>query len=291
MTTTAALTTLSDHALLQETDRLAARERGATAALVSALREVDARRLYLAEGFSCMFFYCTRRLHLSEQAAYTRIEVARASRGVPAILNALEAGALNLTTARLLAPHLTRANEGEVLDACSFKSRRDVERFIAERFRRADEPAGYKIQFTADQDTYDKLCQAQALLRHQNPYGLIAPIINKALTLLIADIERHRLGLVARPRRRAKASAPHSRHIPAEVRRAVWTRDDGQCAFVGSGGRCGERGRLEFHHVRPFVEGGPSTVENIQLRCRAHNAYEAELVFGAHCIRERPTRV
>jgi hypothetical protein len=212
MTTTSALATLSDDALLQETDRLAANERNATAALITALREVDARRLYLAEGFSCMFFYCTRRLHLSEQAAYTRIEVARASRGVPGLLDALTVGALNLTTARLLAPHLTRANESEVLDACAFKSRREVERYVADRFRQPDEPAGYKIQFTADQDTYDKLCQAQALMRHQNPYGLIAPIINKALTLLIADIERHRLGLVERPRRSAKVTAPESPH-------------------------------------------------------------------------------
>jgi hypothetical protein len=26
--------------------------------------------------------------------------------------------------------------------------------------------------------------------------------------------------------------------------------------------------------------GGPATVDNIQLRCRAHNGYEAELDFG-----------
>lgn len=280
--TTIALSTLSDEALLQETDRLAACERGATAALISALREIDGRRLYLAEGFSCMFFYCTRRLHLSEQAAYSRIEVARTSRAIPELLESLESGALNLTTSLLLAPHLTRDNQHDLIAAAAFKSKREVERMLAGRFGGPDEPAGYKIQFTADQDTYDKLCQAQALMRHENPYGLIGPIVNKALTLLITDIERRRLGLVGRPRRSAKAQAPQSRHIPAEVRRAVWTRDGGQCAFAGPSGRCGERGRLEFHHVRPFAAGGPATVENIELRCRAHNAYEADLAFGAH---------
>lgn len=281
MTTNDSFSTLSDESLLQETDRLAAHERTATAALIDALREVDARRLYLAEGYSCMFFYCTRRLHLSEQAAYRRIEVARMSRAVPQLLEALQSGALNLTTTLLLAPHLTRENHEDLISAASFRSKREVERMLAERFGAADEPAGYKIQFTADEDTYDKLCQAQALMRHENPYGLIAPIVNKALTLLIADIERRRLGLVERPRRSAKASARHSRHIPAEVRRAVWTRDGGQCAFNGARGRCGERGALEFHHVRPFADGGPATVENIELRCRAHNAYEAELASGA----------
>lgn len=227
-----------------------------------------------------MFFYCTRRLHLSEQAAYSRIEVARVSRSIPDILDALESGALNLTTALLIAPHLTASNHTELIGAASFRTKREVEQLIAERFGKPDLPAGYKIQFTADRDTYDKLRQAQALLRHQNPYGDIAPIINKALTLLIADIERHRLGIVGQPRA-ARATADGSRHIPARVRRAVWERDGGQCAFRGPMGRCDERGFLEFHHVRPFANGGPSTVENIQLRCRAHNLHEAELMFPA----------
>ncbi len=30
----------------------------------------------------------------------------------------------------------------------------------------------------------------------------------------------------------------------------------------------------------PYASGGPPTVDNIQLRCRAHNGYEAELDFG-----------
>ena len=45
-------------------------------------------------------------------------------------------------------------------------------------------------------------------------------------------------------------------------------------------GRCRETGLLEFHHVEPFAEGGPATVTNIELRCRAHNQYEASLFFG-----------
>jgi hypothetical protein len=30
----------------------------------------------------------------------------------------------------------------------------------------------------------------------------------------------------------------------------------------------------------PFADGGHSDVDNLQLRCRAHNTYEAELYFG-----------
>jgi hypothetical protein len=72
-----------------------------------------------------------------------------------------------------------------------------------------------------------------------------------------------------------------SRHIPNAVKRAVWRRDQGRCAFTASTGRrCGERSFLEFHHVRPYAMEGPASVGNISLRCRRHNAYEAEMIFG-----------
>lgn len=58
--------------------------------------------------------------------------------------------------------------------------------------------------------------------------------------------------------------------------------------FEGPRGRCAERDFLEFHHVRPFAEGGASTVDNIELRCRAHNAYEAGLYFGEQLVTTSP---
>ncbi len=68
----------------------------------------------------------------------------------------------------------------------------------------------------------------------------------------------------------------------------MWSRDNGQCAFVGAQGRCSERGFLEFHHVIPFARGGPATAANVQLRCAAHNAYEAAIDFGPFTVREMP---
>ena len=32
--------------------------------------------------------------------------------------------------------------------------------------------------------------------------------------------------------------------------------------------------------MQPFGHQGPATVDNISLRCRAHNVYESERVFG-----------
>ena len=69
MTTISPVADLSNAELIAEIQTLASRERCATAALVAAFAELDARRLYLGEGCSSLFTYCTQVLHLSEHAA------------------------------------------------------------------------------------------------------------------------------------------------------------------------------------------------------------------------------
>ena len=115
-------TSLSDDQLLTETKRLVACERRATAALLRSLMEVDSRRLYLREGCSSLFTYCTQVLHLSEGAAYNRIEAARAARRFPSVLTALEDGSLTLASARLLAPHFTLENHGQLMAAARHRA-------------------------------------------------------------------------------------------------------------------------------------------------------------------------
>ena len=122
---------LSDDQLLAEVQRLASTERRATVALLRSLIELDARRLYLREGCSSLFTYCTQVLRLSEGGAYNRIEVARAAQRYPALLEHLEDGSLTLTTARLIAPHIDPDNHDAVFAAARQKSKRDVEVLIA----------------------------------------------------------------------------------------------------------------------------------------------------------------
>src|SRR3954464_12205790 len=95
------LSDLSDQDLLAHLHLAAQAERRATADLVALLMELDSRRLYLGEGFPSLFAYCTQALHLSEDAAYNRIEVARTARRFPLILDWLAAGDLTLASVRL----------------------------------------------------------------------------------------------------------------------------------------------------------------------------------------------
>ena len=159
-------------------------------------------------------------------------------------------------------------------------------------------PERYRVQFTIGEATHEKLRRVQALLRREIPDGDPGAIFDRAVTLLLEHVENKKLGVTGRPRprppiRRAtdendiRTPPPPPRDVPRAVKRAVWKRDGGHCAFVSPDGRrCTERTFLEFHHVDAYARQGPATVENISLRCWPHNQYEAELVFGP---RRRPT--
>jgi hypothetical protein len=145
-------------------------------------------------------------------------------------------------------------------------------------------PRRYLIRMTVGEETHEKLQRARDLLRHVIPDGDPATILDRALTVLLQQTERSKIGAVARPRPVPDGNGDRprrgQRHVPAHVRRAVWSRDQGRCAFVGTEARCVETGRLEFHHVVPFARGGQTTEANLQLRCRVHNAFEAGEIFG-----------
>ena len=342
---------LADRELLETTKRLAAIERASTVDVIAALAEVHGRELYLGEGYSSMFDYCTRALHFSEHAAYGRIEAAKLARRFPTILELLRDGSITLTTIGLLAPHLTEANHVELLSLAAHKSKRKVEELVARLSPRPDLPTSvrklaatgrpcaegaatscvispavgsaapasepsastsqplgiaqelmstppkpatvtplaperYSVRVTISREAHEHLRRAQELLRHSIPNSDPALVVERALAVLVADLERRKLAVVGRPAA-ARRTVSHTRHVPAAVKREVWARDGGRCAFEGTDGRCQERGLLELHHVIPFADGGETTTANLQLRCRAHNAYEAERWFGLSAVDER----
>lgn len=391
-----ALAALSDQDLLGRTEQLARGHARLTAVLVAHLAELDARRLYLAEGFPSLYAYCVHALRLSEHAAYNRIEAARVARRFPVVLRFLASGDLLLSAVGVLARHLTRENHARLIETAAGKSKRDVERLVAglapsiqgseipgrtppvanaslptlprraqvrirvrtgteERSLRArgrpsgraagvsrtgsteltlfglegvesieessrpakaeaqndadsavpapprgpvppDEITEYRVTLTFDAATWRELETARDLLRHRIPDGNLNQVMARAIRELAYRLAARKHGAFRRMDALAEATkvpnpdaAPdpdrlgdsrsrdlerRHRRISAGVRRGVWVRDQGRCAFVAaSGRRCPERGRLEFHHRRPFRVGGAATLDNIELRCRAHNAH------------------
>ena len=83
--------------------------------------------------------------------------------------------------------------------------------------------------------------------------------------------------------------ARHSRHVPVQVAREVYSRDGYQCTFVDElGRRCSEKRFLTLEHRDPHARGGPASVENLCVLCKAHNQHAARREFGeAHIQRKQ----
>jgi hypothetical protein len=339
------LTRLSDAELVARVKSLVARERDATAQLVAHLAELDTRDVYLREGYGSLYAYCRGALGLSDGETCNRIEVARAARRFPVILDMLAAGVVTLTAVRLLAPRLTAANHREVLESALGKKKSEIEEIVARLAPRPDvrasvrrlpavrvevhlpaeaatnpaaeaavasspsaldpaaplapampltaeptaapraavtplSPDRYKLQLTIGGDTLEKLRLAKDMLSHAIPSGDDAAVLDRALTLLLVDLAKKKFAGTPKPRP-SRARDPRARQVSAAVKRAVWVRDLGRCAFIGTTGhRCNERRFVEFHHVDAHALGGEATVDNIALRCRRHNDYEGRLYFG-----------
>lgn len=127
---------------------------------------------------------------------------------------------------------------------------------------------------------------ARALMSHRMPLASASQVIEHALKDLIAREEKRKFAATDRPK--APRASRSARHIPAYVKRAVWKRDGGRCTAVGSDGHpCNSREFLEYDHVQPVARGGRATVATVQLRCRAHNQYEAEQAFGADFMKRK----
>jgi len=128
------LSQLGDGDLLRVLAALAAQERFAIAKLLALIGEVDRRRLYAAAGYSSMHGYCVGELHLSEDAAWRRIQAARIARRFPVLLHLLAAGKLHLTAVCMLAPHMTAENERELVESATHRRRSEIETMLALRF-------------------------------------------------------------------------------------------------------------------------------------------------------------
>ena len=359
---------MADEVLVREVAAVVERGNRLTAQLLVYLAEVERRDLHLKVGCSSLFAYCVERLGMAEGAAYKRVWAARVGRRFPLVLEMIAAGDIHLTGVHLLARHLTGENHASVLARARGKTKREIEKLVAEIAPRPDvssrvaalpvrsarstsalqppvagdcsipppplaagaeggslegghvigraagrapapamersalveplAPRRYQVRVTVGEEAHAALRQLQDLMAHELPDGDPAAIIERALAVLLVQKLARKAALTRRSRRARPARATvapcgeeptgRSRHVPAAVRRAVWKRDGARCAHVDSKGRrCTARRFLELHHIEPWARGGAHSPDNLELRCRGHNQYQASLDFGVTFMAER----
>src|SRR5688572_7379406 len=308
------LTHLSDTILIRDLHTLIVQERDTSAAVLPHLAEVDARKLYVPVGYSSMHGYCVEELRLSEDAAYKRIQAARAAREFPILFTELAEGRLHLTAVCLLAPHLTPQNAEDLVRAAAHRRKSEIENLLVVCSRPSKPGSGAQTELAPEQvellaselapeqvgfqagelaaqqvggpagepapeqvgspagvlapeqvggragelapeqvggpgagsivsqveqlvpvmvrpETRDRLRYLQALLSHAIPSGDPSDVLDRAFDLLTEHVEKRRFG--AGPGARRRRTAGRTRYIPANVRHAVWNRDQGRCTFIG----------------------------------------------------------
>src|SRR5450432_4154391 len=149
----------------------------------------------------------------------------------------------------------------------------------------------FAVRFTADAEFRELLEEVRALASHREPGGDLLSLMKRGLEAYRRELQKERFGVGRKPRRirikRTERAEParRSRHVPTAVAREVYLRDGGSYTFCSKDGRrCGARRFLELDHVTPWAAHGQTTVENLRLRCRAHNQHSARGYFGAELV-------
>src|SRR5581483_9446867 len=309
----------------QFVDRLSSRLQNEKRELVLFLVELadfDARKLALELGYPSTLGCLTGELGLTESSACRRIAAARLLARFPQIATHLLSNRLTLTGLVALKDVLDETNVDELLERAGGLSEPEVRQLVMRVRFGAASPLSPSVEVAPEQTALatapaaavaadrvatpapqheeefevmslrvgrefrEELAAVRALLSHAVPSGKREEVLLHVLKAQRKVLERKRHG--SPKRAPAPASAPSGRHIPAAVRREVFERESGSCAYVGEEGRrCGSQMQIEYQHIVPYACGGSSTVENITLFCKSHNLLQAEKDFGEEHVTKK----
>ncbi len=286
------LTTLTNQELTLRLESLRGTERETTLKIIYHLVELERRKYYRELGYSSLFYYCTQKLGYAEASAARRIAGARCIRDNPELAELFLQGKVTLcsiaTAASSIAKQVTEVTE------IVGKSQREVQAIVAKAEPVMAKPKEVirpvvvaapaapllppmpaqervEIRFSVPKEVYSEYEEAKAKLSNA---------LGKSLS--VESVFAKLLELYLKPKERNSARGnTSSRYIPRSVRREVYRRDGGKCAFVAPDGtRCCQNKFLHIDHITPYALGGKTELSNLRLLCSAHNQLEAEKVFG-----------
>jgi 5-methylcytosine-specific restriction endonuclease McrA len=150
-------------------------------------------------------------------------------------------------------------------------------------------PQRVHFSFTADERLLADVERAKDLLKGKYPDPDYEAVFCEGVRMMLERIDPDRRKVRERSPEQAAVGEPRSRIPPSWVKRAVWRRDGGHCAFRGEGGRlCRSTAGLQYDHIVPWALGGRSDdPANIRLLCRTHNRLEARRSFGDRLMDEK----
>lgn len=274
---------LTDRELVTKLKSYTQEERRLTSLVLEYLQEVDRRRLYADYGCSSLWEFCVKELKYTEGAAARRIHSMRLLREVPDLKHDIVAGThslMSLAQAQVFfraeqrqhGIRFSTQQKIKVLKRLENKSARECAREL-ELLATNPKP---RIQYVeVNEELITKLMRIRELRSHAQPAASDAELLHYIADEFLkrADPTRKQPPKRKLPPALKPVSQPKRQAIPLAVRRQVWQRDNGRCTA------CGTRHFLELDHIRPVSRNGTNNLENLRLRCRAHN-HRAAIKMG-----------
>lgn len=302
------LSFVSDEDLLIRLHASAREERKITAYIITLLQEVEYRKLYLKNGYGSLIEFCIKELKYSESSAYRRVAAMRLSNDLPEVKTKIIEGTLSLSVISQAQTFIRQEEKssGKRLELCAKnvllkelenKSSREAEKILIEKSPDQIRPERIRalttqkseLTLTLDESTLNKLNKIKWLVSHKNPNPSYAELIEIMAEVTLEKLDPEKLKTKsdtlkhkAAPTRLSLAqsmSLTHEhkgmsdRYIPAQIKREIWRKSQGQCCFKSpsTNKRCDSRFQLQIDHIIPIAQNGATELSNLQLLCRKHN--------------------
>ena len=265
------------------------------AELIDLLQKMDEKHGFLNYGYPSLFQYAVGAWRLSESNAYCFITIARKSRAVPELKQAIDNGTLTASQGKRIASVITAENKNEWIAKAAQMKQRELEKeivkekpetLVRDKMKYVDET---RVQLTCG--ISEKLMReiervkdlvSQSTTKPCNLEGALKAMA--ALYLERKDPVKKAERVLSKPelssRRVAKAGQENRKPIAAAVKHEVTRRDQGQCAHIDDrGNRCTQKRWVDIHHIKPVSDGGKDIVDNLVTLCRPHHRFQHEMRF------------
>jgi hypothetical protein len=262
----------------------------AEADLVSVFQALDESRAYLRMDHTSLFSYALS-LGLSEDTINNLTAVSRKAAKLPVLQTAIQSGALTVSKARKITSVIVLENQEEWVSKALTLSTRKLEQEVARVNPReavkeslkfvSEERLELKLGVSLELEGKIKRVQDLESQRTSRPVSLEEALQAAVDTYLerkdpLIKAERILNKSVNSPVTcQVDSGVDLKKNIPSYIKNNVMRRDGGRCAHRDhQGRRCSNRRWLDVHHVKPRVNGGDHSLENLMTLCSAHHGME-----------------
>ncbi len=99
--------------------------------LLEILVKIDAKKVYLEQGYASLTEYSQKALGLSRDVSWNLVTIVHKSKAVPELKHAVQMGVIPLSKARQIAPHLTKENSQKFIALAQAMPREKLQEALA----------------------------------------------------------------------------------------------------------------------------------------------------------------